>query len=159
MRDTIKLIAKQIHAMLPEHRIAITRFNAEYKYGQLYLGELDRSITRDLMRRTFARRNFAIVFSQNPATDQAEAREEFETVCRKIEDCALQQTFPIWHKLFFDVYETTLVVSFQVWERYEYKTDPEPVMEELDTDLPYVYYDWEEPEEPEEPEDQDLTNG
>ena len=54
MRDTIKLIAKQIHEMLPEHRIAITRFNSEYKYGQLYLGELDRSITRDLMRRTFA---------------------------------------------------------------------------------------------------------
>ena len=119
MQDTILKICKQIHSLLPSHRIAITRFMGKYEYGQIYVGELDRNIKREPCGFMFAKRNFCIVYSQDPTKDQETARKDFETVCKTLEDNCPFFHGPRWYKTFFDVFETTLILEFQVWERYE----------------------------------------
>ena len=119
MQDTIFKICKQIHSLLPSHRIAITRFMGKYEYGQIYVGELDRNIKREPCGFMFAKRNFCVVYSQDPTKDQETARKDFETVCKTLEDNCPFFHGPRWYKTFFDVFETTLILEFQVWERYE----------------------------------------
>ena len=119
MQDTILKICKQIHSLLPSHRIAITRFMGKYEYGQIYVGELDRNIKREPCGFMFAKRNFCVVYSQDPTKDQETARKDFETVCKTLEDNCPFFHAPHWYKTFFDVFETTLILEFQVWERYE----------------------------------------
>lgn len=157
MQNTIIEICKQVHELLPTKRIAITRFMGKYEYGQIYIGELDRSVKREPCGYMFVKRNFCLVFSQDPAKDQDAARTEFEEVCTTLEDhCAFLYN-PRWYRTFFDVYETTLILEFQVWERYERKPGvPISKMLRSEFDYPHVVYDPEpepvpEPEEPEPP--------
>lgn len=139
MRDTIRLIAKQVKKLFPEKTVSITRFVGNYQYGQIYIGELDREVKRQLMDYTFAKRNFCIVYSQDPTKDQEEARRDFEYVCQRLEDFALHTEPPLWHKTFYDVYETTLILSFQIWERYQYTdTSKIHIMSESDFEYPSV---------------------
>lgn len=154
MQNTIIEICKQVHELLPTKRIAITRFMGKYEYGQIYIGELDRSVKREPCGYMFIKRNFCLVFSQDPAKDQDAARTEFEEVCTTLEDnCAFLYN-PRWYRTFFDVYETTLILEFQVWERYERKPGvPISKMLRSEFDYPHVVYDGAEPEPPEpEPE-------
>ena len=142
MQDTILKICKQIHELLPLKRIAITRFVGKYEYGQIYVGELDRKVKREPCDFMFIKRDFCVVYSQDPAKNQEEARQDFEFVCRTLEDNCAFLFEPRWYKTFFDVFETTLILEFQVWERYErYPGSAIPVMEVLDSDYPSVVYD------------------
>lgn len=142
MQDTILKICKQIHELLPTKRIAITRFVGKYEYGQIYVGELDRKVKREPCAFMFIKRDFCVVYSQDPAKNQEEARRDFEFVCRTLEDHCAFLFEPRWYKTFFDVFETTLILEFQVWERYErYPGSVIPVMEVLDSDYPNVVYD------------------
>lgn len=142
MQDTILKICKQIHELLPTKRIAITRFVGKYEYGQIYVGELDRKVKREPCAFMFIKRDFCVVYSQDPAKNQEEARQDFELVCRTLEDHCAFLFEPRWYKTFFDVFETTLILEFQVWERYErYPGSAIPVMETLESDYPNVVYD------------------
>ena len=142
MQNTILQICKQIHELLPSHRIAITRFVGKYEYGQIYVGELDRDIKREPCGFMFAKRDFCVVYSQDPVKEQETARSDFEFVCQTLEDHCAFLFNPRWYKTFFDVYETTLILEFQVWERYErYKGIPDPTMEGSDFYYPMVVYD------------------
>lgn len=142
MQDTILKICKQIHELLPTKRIAITRFVGKYEYGQIYVGELDRKVKREPCNFMFTKRNFCVVYSQDPTKNQEEARRDFELVCRTLEDHCAFLFEPRWYKTFFDVFETTLILEFQVWERYErYPGSAIPVMETLESDYPNVVYD------------------
>lgn len=146
MQNTILQICKQIHELLPSHRIAITRFVGKYEYGQIYVGELDRNIKREPCDFMFAKRNFCVVYSQDPTKDQEVARQDFETVCQTLEDHCSFLFNPRWYKTFFDVFETTLILEFQVLERYErYKGTPDPVMGASDFSYPFVIYDGDTP--------------
>jgi hypothetical protein len=121
----------------------------KYEYGQIYIGELDRSVKREPCGYMFVKRNFCLVFSQDPAKDQDAARTEFEEVCTTLEDnCAFLYN-PRWYRTFFDVYETTLILEFQVWERYERKPGvPISKMLRSEFDYPHVVYDGTEPVPP-----------
>lgn len=142
MQDTILKICKQIHELLPTKRIAITRFVGKYEYGQIYVGELDRKVKREPCAFMFIKRDFCVVYSQDPAKNQEEARQDFEFVCRTLEDHCAFLFEPRWYKTFFDVFETTLILEFQVWERYErYPGSAIPVMETFESDYPNVVYD------------------
>lgn len=142
MQDTILKICKQIHELLPTKCIAITRFVGKYEYGQIYVGELDRKVKREPCGFMFIKRNFCVVYSQDPAKNQEEARQDFELVCRTLEDHCAFLFEPRWYKTFFDVFETTLILEFQVWERYErYPSSAIPIMETLESDYPNVVYD------------------
>lgn len=142
MQDTILKICKQIHELLPTKRIAITRFVGKYEYGQIYVGELDRKVKREPCAFMFIKRDFCVVYSQDPAKNQEEARQDFELVCRTLEDHCAFLFEPRWYKTFFDVFETTLILEFQVWERYErYPGSAIPVMETLESYYPNVVYD------------------
>lgn len=153
MQDTILKICKQIHEKLPTKRIAITRFVGKYEYGQIYVGELDREVKREPCGYMFAKRNFCVVYSQDPTKDQETARQDFETVCQKLEDEAPFFYEPHWYKTFFDVFETTLILEFQVYERYERKPGtPTPLMEDLETSYPSIIYEGDIPEPEPEPE-------
>ena len=139
MQDTILKICKQIHELLPEKRIAITRFVGNYEYGQIYVGELDRNVKREPCGFMFVKRNFCVVYSQDPTKNQETARQDFENVCRTLEDNCPFLHDPRWYKTFFDVFETSLILEFQVWERYErYTLPPIDKMAELDTVYPQI---------------------
>lgn len=153
MQNTIIEICKQVHELLPTKRIAITRFMGKYEYGQIYIGELDRSVKREPCGYMFIKRNFCLVFSQDPAKDQDAARTEFEEVCTTLEDNCPFLYNPRWYRTFFDVYETTLILEFQVWERYERKPGtPISKMLRSEFDYPHVVYEGSEPEPEPEPE-------
>lgn len=155
MENTILKICKQIHTILPSKRIAITRFVGNYEYGQIYVGELDRNIKREPCGFMFAKRNFCVVYSQDPAKDQETARADFETVCKKLEDeCAFMYN-PRWYNTFFDVFETTLILEFQVFERYErYNSPGDEKMSEPVFTYPSVIYVGDDDEDDEDDEDQ-----
>lgn len=159
MQDTIIKLCKQVHGLLPEKRIAITRFMGKYEYGQIYIGELDRNVKREPCGYMFAKRNFCLVYSQDPTKPQEEARQDFEFVCTTLEDNAPFLYDPRWYKVLFDVFETSLIIEFEVWERYERKLgEPLPTMETTEFDYPKVVYEGggsapsPEPPEPEPPE-------
>jgi hypothetical protein len=142
MQNTILQICKQIHELLPSHRIAITRFVGKYEYGQIYVGELDRNIKREPCGFMFAKRDFCVVYSQDPAKAQEAARQDFELVCQTLEDHCAFLFNPRWYKTFFDVFETTLILEFQVLERYErYKGTPDSLMGDAEFSYPFVVYD------------------
>lgn len=152
MQDTILKICKQIHKLLPSKRIAITRFVGKYEYGQIYVGELDRNIKRELCDYMFSKRNFCVVYSQDPTKDQETARQDFELVCRTLEDNCPFLYDPRWYKTFFDVYETTLILEFQVWERYGRTSDDVHIMDGYVLTYPSVIYEGGESPEPPPPE-------
>lgn len=140
MQDTILKICKQIHALLPTKRIAITRFVGKYEYGQIYVGELDRDVKREPCNYAFYKRNFCVVYSQDPTKDQETARQDFELVCTTLQDNCPFLYDPRWYKTFFDVFETTLILEFQVWERYERKLGvPETSMGDMEALYPIIY--------------------
>lgn len=140
MQDTILKICKQIHELLPKKRIAITRFVGNYEYGQIYVGELDRNVKREPCGFVFVKRNFCVVYSQDPSKNQEEARLDFENVCKTLEDNCVFLYDPRWYKTFFDVFETSLILEFQVWERYE-RTESKTSMSSIETSYPEVIYD------------------
>ena len=140
MQDTILKICKQIHELLPKKRIAITRFVGNYEYGQIYVGELDRNVKREPCGFMFVKRNFCVVYSQDPSKNQEEARLDFENVCKTLEDNCVFLYDPRWYKTFFDVFETSLILEFQVWERYE-RTESKTSMSSIETSYPEVIYD------------------
>lgn len=140
MQDTILKICKQIHELLPKKRIAITRFVGNYEYGQIYVGELDRNVKREPCGFMFVKRNFCVVYSQDPSKNQEEARQDFENVCKTLEDNCAFLYDPRWYKTFFDVFETSLILEFQVWERYE-RTESITSMSSIETPYPEVVYD------------------
>lgn len=146
MQDTILKLCKQIHTLLPTKRIAITRFVGKYEYGQIYVGELDREAKREPCNYAFYKRNFCVIYSQDPAKDQETARQDFELVCTTLQDNCPFLYDPRWYKTFFDVFETTLILEFQVWERYERKPAvPDVVMDGIELEYPSVIYDGDEP--------------
>lgn len=152
MQNTILKICSQIHALLPNKRISITRFMGNYEYGQIYVGELDRRAKREPCGFAFYKRNFVVVYSQDPTIDQETARQDFENVCTTLEDNCPFLYDPRWYKTFFDVFETTLILEFQVWERYErYKGVPDSTMDGIEISYPEVVYDWPEGEVPPKP--------
>lgn len=163
MQDTILKICKQIHDMLPTKRIAITRFVGNYEYGQIYVGELDREVKREPCGYMFAKRNFCIVYSQDPSKPQEEKRQDFENVCRTLEDNAPFVYEPRWYSTFFDVYETSLIFEFKVYERYERVANPNPYAEmgSLELIYPKVIYEGDSPEpgpEPPEPPEPSIPD-
>ena len=142
MQDTIIKLCKQVHELLPAKRIAITRFMGKYEYGQIYIGELDRNVKREPCGYMFAKRNFCLVYSQDPTKPQEEARQDFEFVCATLEDNAPFFYDPRWYKVAFDVFETSLIIEFEVWERYERKLgEPLPIMETPVFEYPQLVYD------------------
>lgn len=150
MQNTILKICKQIHELLPSKRIAITRFVGKYEYGQIYVGELDRNVKREPCGYMFIKRNFCVVYSQDPTKDQETARQDFETVCQTLEDNCPFLYDPRWYRTFFDVYETTLILEFQVWERYvRVEGQQAPIMDGLELQYPSVVYEGEQEPEPE----------
>lgn len=149
MDDTIIGICKQIHELLPDKRIAVTRFVGKYEYGQIYVGELDREVKREPCAYMFAKRNFCVVYSQDPTKDQETARQDFERVCQTLEAEAPFLHHPRWYKTFFDVFETTLILEFQTWERYvRVPNEPAPAMDGAEFSYPEVIYDGESPTPP-----------
>lgn len=137
MQDTILKICTQVHELLPSKTIAVTRFMGKYEYGQVYVGELDRRIKREPCGYFMAERDFCIVYSQDPVKPQEAARQDFENVCRKLEDASAYLYNPRWYSVLFDVFETTLMVQFTVKERY-CAEDRSPVIGGVETEYPHV---------------------
>lgn len=122
MRLIIPIIAKQLNEWFPESKISATRFNGNYEYGQFYVGELDGDVSKQLMDRHWITRDIAIIYNQNPLHDQTAVTAEFNRIRYKMEDFCCH-IVPMWHHIYFDVFQSTMTVTFEIWERYHVVDD------------------------------------
>lgn len=156
MRDTIKLLVAQVHSILPDVKISITRFNEEYKHGQVYIGELDTDIEKELMHWQFVKRNFVVIYSQNPVGDQESNRQEFERIHNVFRDNVCHFEPPQWHMPYFDSYNMVLTLQFQIWERYRWFGGEWHILGSADLEYPRMEHY--EPDIPDEPTDPDIPD-
>ena len=131
MRDTLRIISRQLKEWFPDITVSSTSFNGKYEYGQMYVGELDRDITKQLMSYHYVERSFAILYYMDPLASQSDTLEAFTNVTNKILDFCCHVT-PQWHEPYFDVVKNSMTLTFTMKERYYVGYDDIPSMSDAE---------------------------
>lgn len=119
MRELTPIIARQLHEWFPDAKITATRFIGNYEYGQFYIGEVDRDVIKELVDHHQVIRDVMIIYSVDPTKNQRDAMAELNRVSGIIQDYCCH-VIPRWHRPYFDIYQGTMLITFEIWERYKY---------------------------------------
>ena len=119
MRELTPIIARQLHEWFPDAKITSTRFIGNYEYGQFYIGEVDRDVIKELTDHHQVIRDVMIIYSVDPTKNQRDAMAELNRVSGIIQDYCCH-VIPRWHRPYFDIYQGTMLITFEIWERYTY---------------------------------------